>query len=97
MFLMKLFYFISRDDFVQIDDVQDLATLLMNHISSAVSLSASVTLVIRRNKPWKSFIREMTSQKVNDAMDFEVMNFTVLRFITFYGIHNLNANYQLLL
>ena len=47
------------------------AELLKNH-TSAISFTKSVVLIIRRSRPWKSFIREITQQNVDDTMEFEV-------------------------
>ncbi|CAB3985607.1 G2 M phase-specific E3 ubiquitin- ligase-like isoform X2 [Paramuricea clavata] len=64
---------IDRDDVpTSTAAVFDVALLLNNHIGSVLLFSASVVLVIRRSKPWKSYIREMTQQNVDDTMDFEV-------------------------
>jgi hypothetical protein len=63
----------SRDDVpTSTAAVFDVALLLNNHIGSILLFSAYVVLVIRRSKPWKSYIREMTQQNVDDTMDFEV-------------------------
>ena len=53
------------------DIVLDVAELLRNH-TSAIFFTKSVVFIIRRSRPWKSFIREMTQQNVDDTMDFEV-------------------------
>ena len=82
-FTIKVFSFTYREGFVESNEDEDLATLLTSHISSNVSLSSSVVLVIRRSMPWKSFLREMTCQKVDDTMDFEVT--TVM--CSFYQYH----------
>ena len=38
-------------------------------------LAKTVVFIIRRSKPWKSFMREMMQHKVDDCMDFEVFSF----------------------
>ena len=57
------------------DEVLDVATLLRNHITTTVLLTKTVVFIIRRSKPWKSFMREMMQHKVDDSMDFEVFLF----------------------
>lgn len=69
------FFFVYRDGTPPCDKVLDVATLLRNHITSNVLLAKTVVFIIRRSKPWKSFMREMKQHKVDDCMDFEVFSF----------------------
>jgi hypothetical protein len=74
-----IIFFFYRDDIPLCDDVLDVAMLLQNHISSALSLTKPVILIIRRSKPWRSFIKEMAQQKVDDTMNFEVEQFSTVQ------------------
>ena len=52
------------------DIVLDVAELLRNH-TSAIFFTKSVTFIIRRSRPCKRFIKEMTQQNVDDTIDFD--------------------------
>ena len=68
-------FFVYRVETPPCDEVLDVATLLRNHITTTVLLTKTVVFIIRRSKPWKSFMREMMQHKVDDSMDFEVFSF----------------------
>ena len=76
--LLDIDYFLfsfDRNETPPCDEVLDVATLLRNHITSNVLLAKTVVFIIRRSKPWKSFMREVMQHRLDDSMDFEVYYF----------------------
>ena len=73
--LHRIRTFVYRVETPPCDEVLDVATLLRNHITTTVLLTKTVVFIIRRSKPWKSFMREMMQHKVDDPMDFEIFSF----------------------
>ncbi|XP_028408712.1 G2/M phase-specific E3 ubiquitin-protein ligase-like [Dendronephthya gigantea] len=63
---------VKREEIPPCEDVLDVAALLRSHFTSNVLLSKTVTFVIRRSKPWKSFMRNVMDNKFDDSMNFEV-------------------------
>jgi len=70
--ILNLIFVCFRDvtEYVGIPDVP-VAALLQVHVSSRI-LFKSARMVIRRSRPWKSFLKEMQEQNVDDSVDFEV-------------------------
>ena len=73
--LHRIRTFVYRVETPPWDEVLDMATLLRNHITTTVLLTKTVVFIIRRSKPWKSFMREM--------MQHEVMILWILRYFHF--------------